>query len=86
MKRNVIVALAVAGVVASSGVALAGGKAPAQAKAPEPNTWEYAVALEMGNLPADFSKVDTAKNAISRDADPVIEVGGRVYRVGVDTQ
>ncbi len=90
MKRKVVVGLAVAGVVAWGGAALADGKAPARDtardKATEPYTWQYLLALETGNLPVDHSGVDAAKGGGSRDTVPVIDVGGRLYRLGVDTQ
>lgn len=73
--------VAAAAIIIGSDAALAGE----QAKAPEPGTWEYRQALETGTLPA--SDVAKAQNNIARNDKPVatVEIGSRVYRVGLDT-
>ncbi len=76
----------VAAVVVAAVTVIGGGAALAvEKKAPEIGTWQYGLALETGTLPASDS-VKASKATGRADATvPVIEVGGRVYRVGIDT-
>ena len=73
-------------VVASVIVAAWVGVAPAAEKEGA-SAWslEHAAALETGSLPPSPGSVFGPGSKASVDA-PVIEVGGRFYRVGVDTQ
>jgi hypothetical protein len=64
----------------------AGGKAAHEARiqTPDTNDWGYRSALETGNLP---SKVIVPSAGSGREANvPTVEVGGIVYRVGIDTK
>ena len=72
---------AVAAVMAGSNVSFAAEEK--NAKTPEFGTWEYQWALETGNLPSETGK-PAAKPDSYRDI-PTIELGGLVYRVGIDT-
>jgi len=67
--------------ILGSGAALAVEK-----KAPEAGPWEYQLALETGKLPASDSVNAQKKSGPADESVPMIEVGGRVYRVGVDTE
>jgi len=62
-----------------------GGKAghEARVQAPDPNNWEYRVALETGNLPSDVGALN-AGSGPAADV-PTVEIGGIDYRVGIDT-
>lgn len=76
--KTLMVAAAV--MILGSGAALAVEKT-----APEAGTWEYQLALETGALPASDS-VKAQKESGRADASvPTIEVGGFVYRIGIDT-
>ncbi len=80
MKTSTVALILAAATVIAGGTALAGEKT-----APEPGTREYQAALETGSLPA--SAPDKARKESGRANSPVptIEVGGVVYRVGIDT-
>lgn len=43
----------------------------------DPNSWEYRLAMETGNLPSGGGL---------QGAVPTVEIGGLVYRIGIDTQ
>ncbi len=81
MRTFTVMAVVVAAVmIIGSGPALAAGT-----KAPEPGTWQHHRARETGTLPAP-SSVKAAKASGRADASArVIEIGGRAYRVGIDT-
>jgi hypothetical protein len=72
------VAASIAITMAWSGTVLAGDKAP------ERGSWEYQAAMETGSLPA--GSIDAGKAAKdSADKPPLVEIGGIVYRIGIDT-
>jgi hypothetical protein len=50
---------------------------------PEPNDWEYRVALETGNLPPEAGALNAGSGTAANV--PTVEIGGIVYRVGIDT-
>jgi hypothetical protein len=62
-----------------------GGKAghEARVRTPDPNDWEYRVAMETGSLPSDVGAFK-AESGSAADI-PTVEIGGVVYRVGIDT-
>ncbi len=82
MRRNMVAGIVTAAaILIGSGAALAAEKT----KAPEPGTWEYRWALETGTLPAsDVAKAQTDSGRNDKSV-ATIEIGGRVYRVGIDT-
>ncbi len=80
MKTSTVALILAAATVIAGGTALA-----AEKKAPEPGTLEYQAALETGGLPAS-TPAAAHKKADPRTAQAkTIEVGGVVYRVGIDT-
>lgn len=62
-----------------------GGKAAHEARVqnPDTNDWEYRSALETGNLPSE-AIVPSAGSGPEANV-PTVEVGGIIYRVGIDT-
>ncbi len=81
--RTVMVAaiMAAAAIVIGSGAALAAGKP----KAPEPGSWEYRWAMETGTLPASDAGKVTKGRAPTGEPVVTVEIGGRAYRLGIDT-
>lgn len=75
--------------VAATLATFGGRYAPAADKeTPQPLTWEYQAAMETGSLPSsDFegSRTDAERPSVAPEMSPTIEVGGIVYRIGVDT-
>ena len=61
------------------------GKAAHEARVqtPDTNDWEYRSALETGNLPSEAIVADAGRGPEANV--PTVEVGGIVYRVGIDT-
>ena len=55
----------------------------ARVRTPDPSDWEYRVALETGSLPSDAG-VLSARNGAAVVV-PTVEIGGVVYRIGIDT-
>lgn len=45
--------------------------------------WEYRVAMETGNLPSDVGALKTGSGLEANV--PMVESGGILYRVGIDT-
>jgi hypothetical protein len=62
-----------------------GGRAghDARVQAPDPNDWEYRVAMETGSLPSDVGAFNAAGGSVA--GIPTVEIGGTVYRIGIDT-
>jgi len=62
-----------------------GGKAghEARVRTPDPNDWEYRVAMETGSLPSNAGAFN-AESGSAADI-PMVEIAGVVYRVGIDT-
>src|SRR3990172_328555 len=62
-----------------------GGKAghEARVRTPDPSDWEYRVALETGSLPSDAGVLSAGNS--SGGVAPRGEIGGVVYRIGIDT-
>ncbi|MBE0568289.1 MAG: hypothetical protein IH577_01250 [Deltaproteobacteria bacterium] len=62
-----------------------GGQAghDASVQTPDPNDWEYRVALETGSLLPDVGTFN-AGSGPAVDV-PTVEAGGNIYRVGIDT-
>jgi len=83
MKRLTGLAGVVAAVVilAMSGWAVAAE--PEKSLLPKVWGWEYHEASETGTLNQDAKPVK--KESVSRDQVPVVEIGGRTYRIGIDT-
>ncbi len=73
--------VAAAAIIIGSGAAFAGEKA----KAPEAGTWEYQWALETGTLPASHAVKEQKNGAPAGERAATVEIGGRVYRIGLDT-
>lgn len=63
-----------------------GGKAghEARVRTPDPNDWEYRVALETGSLPSGEGALNAGNGAAA--VVPTVEIGGVVYRIGIDTK
>ena len=84
MKTN-LVRMAILGVavVTMAVPAFAGQAQTARVITPDPNDWQYREAMEKGNLPSD---VDALKAGSGPEADlPMVESGGNIYRIGIDT-
>lgn len=80
MRTHAAVVVVAAATVIGSGAALAAEKG-----APETGTQEYQLALETGALPAsEFAKLQK-ESSLADASVPTIEIGGLVYRLGVDT-
>ena len=62
-----------------------GGKAghEAHVRTPDPNDWEYRVALETGSLPPDVGALNAGSGPAA--VVPTVAIGGVVYRIGIDT-
>ncbi len=73
--------MAAAAIIIVSGAALAAEKP----KAAETGSWEYRWALETGTLPASDAGKVQKDNARTDAQVATVEIGGRVYRVGLDT-
>jgi hypothetical protein len=54
-----------------------------RALAPDPTDWEYRWALETGNLPSEAGALNAGSGRAANV--PTVEIGGIVYRVGIDT-
>ncbi len=89
--------LAGGGKAVAAGGSMAGGpESPGNGKpgvssplaaGPAYGTFEYEEALETGKLPATGARAfDSALGMTPDDRVPAVEVGGRTYRVGIDTQ
>lgn len=73
--------------VAAVATMIAGGAAWAAGKSvPEQGTLQFQEALETGKLPVDYFSDASGKSVPAKAKDVVIEVGGRFYREGIDTQ
>ncbi|MCL5966465.1 MAG: hypothetical protein M1550_04525 [Deltaproteobacteria bacterium] len=82
MKSRILTIVTVAAVATM----IAGGAAWAAGKsAPEQGTWQYQEALETGKLPVGYFSDASGKSALAKGKDVVVEVGGRLYRGGIDT-
>ena len=81
MRTGMVTAIMAAAIIIGSGAALAAG----QPKAPEPGSWEYRWALETGTLPASDAGKPQKDSARADAQVATVEIGGRVYRVGIDT-
>ncbi len=82
MRTGMVTAImAAAAIIIGSGAALAAEKP----KAPEPGSWEYRWAMETGTLPASDAGTVKKDNARADAQVATVEIGGRVYRVGIDT-
>lgn len=73
-----------AAVMALTTMIYAGPVLAAGDKAAEPGSWEFQVAMETGSLPTGSFGTDKAAKD-SADKPAVVEVGGRSYRIGIDT-
>jgi len=62
-----------------------GGKAghEARVRTPDPNDWEYRVAQETGSLPSGEGALNAGNGAAA--VVPTVEIGGVVYRIGIDS-
>ncbi len=80
-------AMVAAGVMVAATI-IGSGVAPAAEKVatPEPGTWEYRLGLETGTLPTLESVSGQQESARAGNSAAVVEVGGQLYRVGIDTQ
>lgn len=79
--KALMAAVAVAATIIGSGAALANEST----KAPEPGTWEYQWAMETGTLPSSGSANPQAESRPAAEPVSTVEIGGLVYRVGIDT-
>jgi hypothetical protein len=76
-----------AAVVVAAATIIGSGAAQANeaTKAPEPGTWEYQWAMETGTLPSTGSAKPQNESRLAGEPVPTVEIGGLVYRVGIDT-
>ena len=83
MKELTGLAAVIAAVVilAMSGWAVAAE--PEKSLLPKVWVWEYHDASETGTLSRDAKPVK--KESVSGDQTPKVEIGGRIYRIGIDT-
>lgn len=80
--KTLIAAVILAGTI---GIGVGTAAQAEEKKAPEPGTWRYQVALETGALPASESVKMQKESGRTGASVPAIEVGGIVYRIGIDT-
>lgn len=83
MKKRTGLAAVVASVVilAMNGWAVTAD--PEKSLLPKAWVWEYQEASGTGNLNQDAKPVK--KESVSGDQTPKVEIGGRIYRIGIDT-
>jgi len=79
MELTAVVAVAVTLAMSGWGVAAE----PEKAKVPKIGDWEYFEASETGNLHPETRVLN--KKSLSDDPTPRVEIGGRIFRIGVDT-
>lgn len=62
-----------------------GASIAAEKKAPEFGTWQYQEALETGSLPPAERVMEAGADGGEVRGFPTIELGGVVFRIGLDT-
>lgn len=74
-----------AAAVAAAMILGASASIAAETKAPEFGTWQYQQALETGTLPSAGRVMKATPDRGEEQAFRTIELGGVVFRIGLDT-